>query len=88
MATAQHNVIVYGLTTCAHCRKAVEFLKNNGVDFNCVYVDSLEGQARSDTLSKVKGYNPRISFPTIVVDDGTRVIVGFQPDEMKEVFDI
>ena len=87
MAAAQHNVTVYGLTTCAHCRKAIEFLKEIGVDFDCIYVDTLEGQTRSDTLTKVRGYNPRISFPTIVVDGGVRVIVGFQPDEIREVLE-
>ena len=39
-------------------------------------------------LTKVRGYNPRISFPTIVVDGGVRVIVGFQPDELREVLEI
>ena len=50
-------------------------------------MDTLEGQTRSDTLTKVRGYNPRISFPTIVVDGGARVIVGFQPDEIREVLE-
>ena len=88
MATAQHTVTVYGLTTCGHCRRAIDFLKEVGVDFTCIYVDTLEGMERADTLTKVRGYNPRISFPTIVVDDGTRVIVGFQPDEIREVLEL
>ena len=88
MNTARHDVTVYGLTTCGHCKRAIEFLKEQGVDFDCVYVDTLEGQPRSDMLTKVRGYNPRISFPTIVVDGGVRVIVGFQPDELREVLEI
>lgn len=88
MGTTQHNVTVYGLTTCAHCRRAIDFLKEIGADFTCVYVDTLEGMERADTLTKVRGYNPRISFPTIVVDGGARVIIGFQPDEIKEVLDV
>ena len=85
MATSQHDVTVYGLTTCGHCKRAIEFLKEIGAEFDCIYVDTLEGQERSSTLTTVRGYNPRISFPTIVVDKGSRVIVGFQPDEIKEV---
>ena len=83
-----HDVTVYGLTTCAHCKRAIEFLNEQGVVFDCVYVDTLEGELRSNMLTKVRGYNPRISFPTIVVDGGVRVIVGFQPDELREVLEI
>lgn len=88
MAAAQHSVTVYGLSTCAHCRRAIEFLEENGVVFDCIYVDTLEGQSRSDTLTRVRRYNSRISFPTIVVDDGARVIVGFHPDEIREALDV
>ncbi len=88
MSSAQHTVTVYGLTTCGHCKRAIDFLKEVGADFTCVYVDTLEGMDRADTLTKVRRYNPRISFPTIVVDAGTRVIVGFQPDELKEALEI
>lgn len=88
MSATRHDVTVYGLTTCGHCKRAIEFLKEQGVVFDCVYVDTLEGELRANMLTTVRGFNPRISFPTIVVDGGTRVIVGFQPDEMREVLGI
>ena len=84
MNATSHHVILYGLTTCMHCRLAVDFLNESQIPFECVYVDKFEGQDRSNLLAKVRGYNPRISFPTIVVDEGANVIVGFQPDAIKE----
>ena len=82
--TTAHSIVLYGLTTCAHCRRTIEFLEKNNISFDRVFVDTMEGETRADTLRKVKSYNPRISFPTIVVDGGEHIIVGFQQDEIKE----
>lgn len=88
MVTTQHTVTLYGLSTCIHCRHAIEFLEQSGVNFDRIYVDQLEGEERAEILSIVKSYNPRISFPTIVVDDGKYVIVGFQPNEIREALEL
>ena len=88
MSIPQHTVILYGLSTCIHCRHAIEFLEQSGVDFDRIYVDKLEGEERAEVLIIVKGYNPRISFPTIVVDNGKYIIVGFQQNELREALEI
>ena len=32
----------------------------------------------------VKKLNPRVSFPTIVINGGEKVLVGFHEDELEE----
>ena len=83
-----HTVCLYGLSTCVHCRHAREFLEANKVIFDCVYVDRLEGEERSKTIAVVKGHNPRISFPTIVLDEGAKVLVGFKEEDLKEALEL
>lgn len=83
MASHTHTVIFYGLSTCIHCKHAREFLEKHHVPFELHYVDLAQGAEREQLLSAVRGANPSISFPTIVVDDAT-VIVGFQPEQIAE----
>ncbi len=80
-----HSVTFYGLSTCIHCRHAREFLENEKIPFDLVYVDQLHGADRDTAIEKVRGYNPKVSFPTVVVDGGKEVVVGFQQDRLKEV---
>lgn len=83
MANA-HNLLFYGLSTCIHCRHTRDFLEAENIPFEIVYVDKLEGADRDSAVEQVRKYNPRISFPTLVVDGGKEVIVGFQPEAIKD----
>jgi glutaredoxin len=45
-------------------------------------VDKLEGDERKAIIEDVKKFNPRCSFPTIII--GETVIVGYKEKEIKE----
>lgn len=81
---SSHSILMYGLSTCIHCKHTREFLEANQVNCQYIYVDLAEGEERGKILQEVKKYNDRLSFPTLVIDDGKRVIVGFQPQTMTE----
>ncbi|MDR0338797.1 MAG: glutaredoxin family protein [Desulfovibrio sp.] len=87
MASTDHTCVFYGLSTCVHCRHAREFLEEHNVQFDLHYVDLAEGDERNRLLEKVRGCNPGVSFPTIVVDN-KKVIVGFQPDTLTEALEL
>ncbi len=76
------SIKLYALSTCVHCRHTREFLEANRVDFDCVYVDQLEGDERKQVMEQVREYNPRVSFPTMIISDGDVVIVGFKKDDI------
>ena len=82
---SNHHVLIYALTTCVHCRHVKDFLEKNNTPYQIVYVDTLEGKDRSEILEKMRSVNPRISFPTIVIDEGREVIIGFQPQRLSRV---
>ena len=50
---------------------------------NLLYVDEFNGRDRSDLMDKVRSYNPRGSFPTIVLPGG-KVVVGFREQLLRE----
>ncbi len=80
----EHQVKFYGLSTCIWCRKTREFLEDEKVAFDFVYVDLLEGDEREAVKDEISPWNPRVSFPTIVID-GAQCVIGFKTDELKQV---
>jgi glutaredoxin-like protein NrdH len=85
---AEKKPLLYTLSTCIHCRNTKEFLEQCGVDYDYIDVDQLEGDERREMVDKLKKLNPALSFPTIVIDEGDTVIVGFKKDDLKKALDI
>ncbi|PNX51082.1 MAG: NrdH-redoxin [Thermoplasmata archaeon M8B2D] len=77
------KIMLYALSTCGWCRKTKELLNELGVEYEYVYVDLLEDEDKDTAMDEVKKWNPRLSFPTLVIDD--KCIVGFKEDEIREV---
>jgi len=78
----EEPVQIFSLSTCSHCRAAKRFLSDCGVKYEFTEVDLLEGEERKAILEDVRKFNPRCSFPTIIIGDKT--IVGYKEDEIKE----
>ena len=76
------SVKIYSLSTCSHCKSTKKYLSDCSVMYDFVDVDLLEGEERKAILEDVKKFNPKCSFPTIVIGD--KVIVGFKEKEIKE----
>ena len=79
---SQKPVKIYSLSTCSHCKAAKKFLGDCEIKYDFVDVDQLEGEERAAILEDVKNFNPRCSFPTIIIGD--KVIVGYRENEIKE----
>lgn len=81
---SEREIVFYGLSTCIWCRRTRQFLEEQGVAFDFVYVDLLKGQERAEAVEQVRRWNPAVSFPTIVLDD-EQCVVGYKTDDLKEV---
>lgn len=75
-------VKLYSLSTCSHCKSTKKFLSDCTVMYDFVDVDLLQGEERKAILEDVKKFNPKCSFPTIIIGD--KVIVGFKENEIRE----
>jgi glutaredoxin len=78
----QPDVKIYSLSTCSHCKAAKKFLGECTIKYEFVDVDMLEGDERRAIIEDVKKFNPRCSFPTVIIGD--KVIVGYKEKEIKE----
>ena len=77
---------LYTLSTCMHCKATKRFLKENGIEFDYVDVDKLDGKERDNVREEVLKLTGDLRFPTIVI--GKKVIVGFYEDKLKEALGI
>ncbi len=82
-----HQVKFYGLSTCIWCRKTRQFLEDEQVAFDFIYVDLLEGDERDAVKDEIRAWNPRVSFPTTVIDEA-ECVIGFKADELKRVLEL
>ena len=78
------DVKLYALSTCGWCRKTKNLLDDNDVEYDLVYVDQLSKEEKEEVLVEVRKWNPRCSFPTVVVDDKD-VVAGFKETRLREL---
>ncbi len=76
------DVKVFSLSTCSHCKATKKYLSDCTIKYEFIDVDLLKGDERKAIIEDVKKFNPRCSFPTIIIGD--KVIVGFKEKEIKE----
>ena len=76
-------VLLYALSTCGWCRKTKELLQSLGVAYDFVYVDLLPPGEQEEALKAVEVFNPRCSFPTLVLGK-KQCIVGFREGDIRE----
>ena len=77
------DVLLYALSTCGWCRKTKDLLDDLGVEYRYIDVDLLDSEAKSKAIKEITDWNPRCSFPTMVINND-RCIVGYQADKIRE----
>lgn len=76
------NIMMYALSTCGWCKKTKRLLNEMGVEYDYTDVDLLEGEKKAKAMEELERWNPRRSFPTLVIND--ECIVGYQEEKIKE----
>ena len=79
---------LYALSTCIHCRRMKVFLEDHEVEFDNIFVDKLRGDERKEIIDRIRDYNPKLSFPTLVVKEGECIVVGFHKDQIEEALNL
>ncbi len=82
--TNRGDIFLYALSTCVWCKKTKAFLGELQVEYRYVDVDLVPAEERDGVVADLARHNPARNFPTIVID-GREVIVGFQPERLKEL---
>ena len=75
-------VEMYTLSTCSHCKATKKFLDSCAVQYEFTDVDLLDGEERIAILEDIRQWNPKCTFPTIIIGD--TVVIGYREDEIRE----
>lgn len=78
------TVQLYALSTCGHCKRTKDLLNEMGIDYSYIFVDTLAPDDINEVMQTVEKFNPRGSFPTLVIDNGKTCIVGYHEDQIRE----
>lgn len=81
------KIQLYGLSTCIWCKKTKELLDKIGCEYEYIFIDLLDEKNRQNALKEVKKWNPRSSFPTVVINN-KKCIIGFKEEELKEALNL
>ena len=79
----REHIVLYALSTCVWCQKTKRLLQNLGVDYHFVDVDLLNRDEREKITEEIKRWNPKIAFPTIVIN-GKKCVIGYDEQKIKE----
>ncbi len=81
--TDKGRIVLYTLSTCMWCRMAKNLLRDLGVGYEYVDVDSLPQEEKDEVKKEIKKWNPDVSYPTMVIRDKD-CVSGFDETEIKE----
>jgi glutaredoxin-like protein NrdH len=81
--TDRGRIILYALSTCMWCRMAKNLLKDLGVGYEYIDVDTLPIEEKDVVKKEIKKWNPDGSYPTIVIND-KECVSGFDEAEIRE----
>lgn len=83
-----HDVVVYSLSTCAFCRRAIEYLKSANVQFRFAHLDLIDVETkRSVKRELAERFDNIVVFPILVVDD-QRAYSGFTESVWARALDL
>jgi glutaredoxin-like protein NrdH len=77
------RIVLYSLSTCMWCRMAKNLLRDIGVGFDFIDVDTLAAEEKDAVKKEIKKFNPDGSYPTIVINE-KEAISGFDEVEIRE----
>ena len=81
-----HDITVYTLSTCAFCKKALNFLRRENVKFRYIHLDTIPVERKQEVKQFLRERFEDIPiFPVMVVDD-RECISGFAEGAWRKKF--
>jgi glutaredoxin-like protein NrdH len=78
------DIKIFALSTCVWCKQAKAFFKSRGIRYSYIDVDILNPEAMAEARAVQRQFNPRGSFPTIVINESD-CIVGYDEQKLLEL---
>lgn len=78
-----HHIMVYALSTCGFCKRALAFLDANQFTYTYLYVDLIPVEVKNSIKQELRErFKENVAFPFAVIDD-SKHLVGFIEADWK-----
>jgi glutaredoxin-like protein NrdH len=77
------EIKLYGLTTCPHCKRVLEFLERSNAEFDVLWLDELEGEEKEKAIKEVYRISGSYAVPLVV--KGEKWVLGYNPEKLREL---
>ncbi len=81
------NLVLYTLSTCVWCKMMKGFLAKMEVGYDYVDVDTLGDEEKTKTIDELKYWNPKCSFPSLVINN-KNCVIGFNEDVVRKALEL
>ncbi|MBS3814981.1 MAG: glutaredoxin family protein [Hadesarchaea archaeon] len=82
-----HKVKLYALSTCPWCKKTKKLLESLDVQYYYIDLDTATEEKKNEVRDELLELNPSGNVPTIIIDEGDEIIVGFKEEKIKEILE-
>ncbi len=80
----ENEIVMFALSTCGHCRRAKQFLKESGVKYSFTFVDLMDYDKKQEVKKRLQEkFEKRVAFPFLVVNM-EHSITGFLKQEYEK----
>lgn len=77
------RIVLYALSTCVWCRMTKRLLESLGVAYSYVDVDLLDSETAAAVGREISRWNPRQSYPTLVIDE-RECVLGYDEQKIRQ----
>ncbi len=84
----KHAVVVYALSTCGFCKRAISFLEAHKIEYSYLHMDKIPLETKTEAKKILKErFKQDVAFPFAVVDD-KEPLVGFIEADWKRTLEV
>lgn len=81
------DVKLFAISTCPWCKKTKDLLDSLDQEYLYVDVDKVSGEKKKEAREKMEEFNSKGNVPTLVVDEGDEVVVGYKEDKIRGILE-
>lgn len=80
----EHEITVYALSTCGFCKRALAFLKEEGLAHRFIHVDTIPIETKNEVKRLLKErYHDDVAFPFVTIDSKEHLVGFIEADWRK-----
>jgi glutaredoxin-like protein NrdH len=77
------KIKMYGLSTCPHCKNALKFLKDAGVEYEVIWLDELPEGEKRKSMEYMNSITGSYSVPFCI--KGDKWVLGNDREKLEEL---